>query len=171
LRRISERIGVAKGKIGPVSRLILEALGILDCNFQATEFAHKVAGTTHSLFRTDQNQFFDDDRLVWKCSSLFPMSEVVRMNIDIMKFRECGISIVHVVRSEGRTDINPLAMADIRTYQFAFVVEDRLWKVVRNFSLERYVSLEQCNQHNAGRWSSGKFAFSWLSSSYLIECR
>ena len=46
-----KRIGVAKTKVGPVARLILETLGIFDCDLKSGKITHEIALATHGLLR------------------------------------------------------------------------------------------------------------------------
>jgi hypothetical protein len=63
--------------------------------------------------------------------------EVAWVDVDVVKLGERGFGGIKRIGGEWRADIDPLAIADIGAYQLAFVVEARLWKILRCFNSRR----------------------------------
>src|SRR3954447_10810577 len=59
-----ERILVAEAEVGPVTGLVLEAIGVLDCGLQACELALEVAIAAGRILCADAAEFFNQDGAV-----------------------------------------------------------------------------------------------------------
>jgi hypothetical protein len=68
------------------------------------------------------------------------MVEVAWMDVNVVKLGERGLGGIQFVGSQGCTNINPLAIADIRAQQLTFIIERRLWKSLPSTNLKRRVS-------------------------------
>jgi hypothetical protein len=114
LGAVGEWIGMTETKVGSISRLILETLGVLNRGLKARELTHEVPFPTDGLFRTDEDQLFDNDRTVRKYPRSFPVVEVAWVDVNVVKFGKRGFGGIQVVGSQRCPNINPRAIADIR---------------------------------------------------------
>ena len=54
------------------------------------------------------------------------MSPALRIDVNIMMLGKCGLAIVHVIRCNRRSYINPFAVAG-RAFQFAILDLEKLF--------------------------------------------
>src|SRR5215813_12039985 len=58
-----------------------------------------------------QNQLLNKDRPVRKIVMLLIITEVLRLDINIVEFREQGLAVVQSIRSNGSSDEDPFPKA------------------------------------------------------------
>src|SRR6185312_5332582 len=72
-----ERILVSEAEVGPVARLVLEALRVLDRGLQAGELALEVAIAAGRFLCADAAEFFDQDGAVPELAGLLVLGEAL----------------------------------------------------------------------------------------------